>query len=72
MLSIITHNFKNPKTVLVLYNGFVHSRLEFASTAWNLLNLSRLERIEGVQRDVLFAWFTTDTLVTNIIMIRTG
>lgn len=53
MMFRITRNLKNPKRLIVLYNCFVHSRLEFALTTWNSLTSSRLARIEGAKRGVI-------------------
>lgn len=44
-----TVDFVNPETLILLYNCFVRSQLEYASTAWNPQYLTYINLIEKIQ-----------------------
>ena len=48
-----SRDFKNVKTLKILYCAFVRSNLEYASQVWNPIYLKYINRIEGIQKRFL-------------------
>ena len=49
----VTSDFTDPKTLYILYNSYVRSRLEFCSQVWNPSSATSIAKLERVQKRFL-------------------
>jgi hypothetical protein len=49
----ISKPFKNPHSIIILFNCFIRNHLEFASVIWNPHYKSHIGRIESIQKKLL-------------------
>ena len=49
----VTSDFTDPKTLYILYNSYVRSRLEFCSQVWNPSSATSITKLERVQKRFL-------------------
>ena len=47
------HSFRKPDTMILLYNSFVRSKLEFTSTVWHGRTAAQVDSLERVQKKFL-------------------
>lgn len=63
-------DFKNPNTLILLYNAYVRSQLEYASVVWNPMYAKYIDKIESIQNKFIkklkyrFKTFNTENIVS--------